>query len=53
MRSRDRFARTLSEASKCARQLREDLANWGVHPDALSFCREELLAANYFHAALC
>ncbi|MGX1501158.1 uncharacterized protein (TIGR02391 family) [Labrenzia sp. MBR-25] len=43
---------TLSEASKRARELREDLASRGVHPDVLSFCREELLADNYFHAVL-
>ncbi len=43
---------TLSEASKRARELREDLASRGVHPDVLKFCREELLADNYFHAVL-
>ena len=41
---------TLSEATKRARELREDLASRGVHPDVLCFCREELLADNYFHA---
>lgn len=45
-------ARTLSEARRRAQELRADLAGRGVHPDVLRFCREELLAENYFHAVL-
>jgi uncharacterized protein (TIGR02391 family) len=45
-------ARTLSEAQRRAQELREDLTSRGVHPDVLRFCREELLADNYFHAVL-
>jgi uncharacterized protein (TIGR02391 family) len=45
-------ARTLSEAQRRAQELRADLAGRGVHPDVLQFCREELLADNYFHAVL-
>jgi hypothetical protein len=45
-------ARTLSEAQRRAQELRGDLATRGVHPDVLRFCREELVADNYFHAVL-
>ena len=45
-------ARTLSEAQRRARELRADLTTRGVHPDVLRFCREELLADNYFHAVM-
>jgi uncharacterized protein (TIGR02391 family) len=45
-------ARTLSEAQCRARELRADLTTRGVHPDVLRFCREELLADNYFHAVM-
>lgn len=45
-------ARTLSEAARRAQELRADLSGRGVHPDVLAFCREELLADNYFHAVL-
>jgi uncharacterized protein (TIGR02391 family) len=45
-------ARTLSEAQRRAQELRVDLTTRGVHPDVLRFCREELLADNYFHAVL-
>jgi hypothetical protein len=44
--------RTLSEALRRAQELRADLAARDVHPDVLVFCREELLADNYFHAVL-
>lgn len=43
-------AQTLPEAQRRARELRADLEGRGVHPDVLAFCREELLADNYFHA---
>lgn len=43
-------ASTLPEAQRRARELRADLEGRGVHPDVLKFCREELLADNYFHA---
>lgn len=45
-------ASTLSEAQKRANALREGLSTRGTHPDVLRFCREELLADNYFHAVL-
>jgi Protein of unknown function (Hypoth_ymh) len=45
-------ASTLSEAQRRAQELRADLTTRGVHPDVLRFCREELLADNYFHAVL-
>lgn len=45
-------ARTLSEAAKRAQEFRADLSGRGIHPDVLVFCREELLAENYFHAVL-
>lgn len=45
-------ATTLSEARRRAAELRADLTARHVHPDVLCFCREELLADNYFHAVL-
>jgi uncharacterized protein (TIGR02391 family) len=45
-------AATLSEAKRRAEELRADLSIRGAHPDVLRFCREELLADNYFHAVL-
>ncbi|MHC2423122.1 uncharacterized protein (TIGR02391 family) [Sinorhizobium meliloti] len=45
-------ATTLSEAARRAQELRKDLVSRGVHPDVLRFCRDELLADNYFHAVL-
>ncbi|YCI06606.1 TIGR02391 family protein (plasmid) [Ensifer sp. D2-11] len=45
-------AETLSQATRRARELKSDLTSRGVHPDVLRFCREELLADNYFHAVL-
>ena len=45
-------ARTLSDAQRRANDLRADLELRKVHADVLRFCREELLADNYFHAIL-
>jgi len=45
-------ASTISDARRRAQSLRADLTSRGVHPDVLQFCREELLADNYFHAVL-
>lgn len=45
-------ARTLTDANRRAQELRADLTSRGVHPDVLKFCREELLADDYFHAVL-
>ena len=45
-------ALTLKDAKARARDLHETLAQRGVHPDVLRFCRAELLVANYFHAVL-
>ncbi|UWQ14889.1 TIGR02391 family protein [Aliiroseovarius sp. M344] len=43
---------TINDARRKAAELRGSLQERGVHPDVLSFCREELLADNYFHAVL-
>lgn len=45
-------AYTLTAAQQRAAELRTDLEVRNVHPDVLKFCREELLADNYFHAVL-
>lgn len=45
-------ATTLSDAQQRARALRETLETRDVHPDVLAFCREELVADDYFHAVL-
>jgi len=45
-------ATTLKEASRRAKELREDLELRNVHPDVIRFCKEELLSENYFHAIL-
>lgn len=45
-------AETLSAARRRAQELRADLAKRDVHPDVLKFCREELLADDYFHTVL-
>ena len=45
-------ASTISDARRRANDLRADLKDRGVHPDVLAFCKEELLADNYFHAVL-
>lgn len=43
---------TINDARRRAAELRGSLEERGVHPDVLRFCREELLADNYFHAVL-
>lgn len=45
-------ASTLTESQRRAQELRADLATRGVHPDVMRFCREELMADDYFHAVL-
>jgi uncharacterized protein (TIGR02391 family) len=45
-------AKTLTEARQRANELRADLLARNVHSDVVAFCREELLADNYFHAVL-
>ena len=45
-------AKTLTEAESRAAHFREKLGERDVHPDALEFCRAELLKDNYFHAVL-
>lgn len=45
-------ADTIGEAKRRASELRADLVKRGVHADVLRFCREELVAGNYFHAVL-
>jgi uncharacterized protein (TIGR02391 family) len=45
-------AKTLTEARQRADELRADLLARSVHPDVIAFCREELLADNYFHTVL-
>jgi uncharacterized protein (TIGR02391 family) len=44
--------KTLSEARRRAQELRADLTAREVHQDVLLFCREELVADDYFHAVL-
>ncbi|EMA2622949.1 TPA: TIGR02391 family protein [Pseudomonas aeruginosa] len=44
------IVQTLPEARRRAQELRADMEGRGVHPDVMRFCREELLADNYFHA---
>lgn len=43
-------AKTISEAKSRASKLKTSLELRKVHPDIYKFCREELLADNYFHA---
>lgn len=45
-------AQTISDALKRAEVLKDELSIRGVHPDVLAFCRQELLADDYFHAVL-
>lgn len=45
-------AKTLTDARRRADELRADLLARSVHPDVVAFCREELLADDYFHAVL-
>lgn len=49
---RGKASETISDALARAAELRGALVDRGVHPDVLDFCREELLADNYFHAVL-
>jgi uncharacterized protein (TIGR02391 family) len=42
----------LRDAALRADHLRQLLKDRSVHPDVLTFCREELLVENYFHAVL-
>jgi len=41
---------TINEATARASRLRECLVARKVHSDILEFCKEELLADNYFHS---
>lgn len=50
--SRTSSATTISEARHRAQNLKADLISRGVHKDVLKFCRDELVADNYFHAVL-
>lgn len=43
-------AQTLTQARARASSLRAALVSRNVHPDVLTFCREELLVDNHFHA---
>ncbi len=45
-------ATTIIEAKERAHRLKAELERRNVHPDVLTFCREELLQENYFHAVL-
>ncbi|QTN32944.1 TIGR02391 family protein [Akkermansiaceae bacterium] len=44
--------KTLSEAEKRAKRLRENLLRREIHPDVLLSCRPELLSDDYFHVVL-
>jgi uncharacterized protein (TIGR02391 family) len=50
--SKGTVAKTLSEAERRARSLRNELLRRGAHAEVLRFCRVELLQDNYFHAVL-
>ncbi len=43
-------AETIREAAARACKLKEHLVARNVHPDVITFCREELVVDNYFHA---
>lgn len=43
-------ATTLSEADKRASRIRGKFQGRGLHPEALKYCRAELMQNNYFHA---
>ncbi|BBF22576.1 TIGR02391 family protein [Sutterella megalosphaeroides] len=43
-------AQTLEEVRRRTKSLREKLNTYGVHPEVLKCCRDELLAQDYFHA---
>ncbi len=43
-------AGTVSAARQRADRLREELTRRRLHPDVIAFCREELVAKDYFHA---
>lgn len=45
-------ATTLPEATRRANELRAELNHRAIHADVLRFCRDELLADNYFHCVL-
>lgn len=44
-------AKTISDAEQRAQALQDDLQLRNVHPRVLHYCRAELLADDYFHAA--
>jgi hypothetical protein len=44
-------AKTISDAEQRARNLKEDLQLRNIHPRVLYYCRAELVADDYFHAA--
>lgn len=44
-------AKTISDAERRAQNLQEDLLLRNIHPRVLHYCRAELLADDYFHAA--
>ena len=48
--SKGEKASTITEAEARANELKKELVKRQVHPDVLSFCKEELLVDNYFHA---
>lgn len=43
-------AQTLSEAQIRAKSLHDELVKRKAHPTIMTFCKEEMLADNYFHA---
>ena len=50
--SKAKRTRTLTEAERRARELKEALTARDVHPDVLRFCRAEFVADDYFHTVL-
>lgn len=43
-------AQSLGEVQRRTKELRDKLTGYGVHPEVLKCCRDELLAQDYFHA---
>lgn len=45
-------ARTISEAKERSKKLKEKIHGIAIHPEIVSYCEEEALRDNYFHAIL-
>lgn len=45
-------ARTISEAKERSNKIKEKIHGIAIHPEIISYCEEEALRENYFHAIL-